>query len=121
MQFEIMYLLSEIQCPVEAGAVVVDQLGIGNFLADSIDQFCHFGDMRIWRFNPKQIRAIFQICNAIQNSPVFKKDKKRNLEKNSKKILLLLSSFFLLKNRYEKKLFKVYKIENIKKKLRPFW
>ena len=71
-----MYLLSEIQCPVEAGAVVVDQLGIGNFLADSIDQFCHFGDMRIWRFNPKQIRAIFQICNAIQNSPVFKKDKR---------------------------------------------
>ena len=53
MQFEIMYLLSEIQGPVEAGAVVVDQLGIGNFLADSVDQFCHFGDMRVWRFNPK--------------------------------------------------------------------
>ena len=53
MQFEIMYLLSEIQGPVEAGAVVVDQLGIGNFLADSVDQFCHFGDMWIWRFNPK--------------------------------------------------------------------
>ena len=67
-----MYLLSEIQSPVETGAIVVDQLGIGDFLADSIDQFCHFGDMRIWRFNPKQIRAILQIRNAIQNSPIFK-------------------------------------------------
>ena len=73
MQFEIMYLLSEIQGPVEAGAVVVDQLSIGNFLADSVDQFCHFGDMRVWRFNPKQIRTILQIGNAIQNSPVFEK------------------------------------------------
>ena len=68
--------MSEIQGPVETGAIVVDQLGIGDFLADSIDQFCHFGDMRIWRFNPKQIRAILQIRNAIQNSPIFKNIKK---------------------------------------------
>ena len=94
MQFEIMYLLSEIQGPVEAGAIVVDQLGIGDFLADSIDQFCHFGDMRVWRFNPKQIRTILQIGNTIQNSPVFKRNK---IIQNFQNLKILMNNFRLFR------------------------
>ena len=63
-------LLSEIQSPIEAGRIVIDQFGIWHFLPNGIDQFGHFSHMRVRRFDPKQIGTVFQAGNAVQNGTV---------------------------------------------------
>ena len=63
-------LLPNLQGPVEAGTVVVHQLGVGNLFTDGVDELGHFADMRIRSFNPKQIGAIFQTCDAVQNGAI---------------------------------------------------
>ena len=54
------HLLAEIQRPVERWRVVVDQLGIGNDLADFVDHAADLADMRLFGFDPQQVSAVLQ-------------------------------------------------------------
>ena len=64
------HLLAEIQRPVEAGRVVVDQLGVGDHFADAADHATDLADVRLFGFDPQQVRAVLKAGDAVQHAAV---------------------------------------------------
>src|SRR5690554_435365 len=64
------YLLTEVQSPVEAWAVVVHQLGIWNFLADHVNHFFDLANVWFFSFNPQQVSTVLQGGDAVQDNAV---------------------------------------------------
>jgi hypothetical protein len=63
-------LLAEIERPVEAGRVVVDQLGIGDRFANARNHPADLADMRLFGFDPQQVGAILQAGDAVQHAAI---------------------------------------------------
>ena len=64
-------LLAEIQRPVEAGAVVVDQLGSGDHLADAVHHSGDLADVRLFGFDPQQVSTVLQAVDAVEHAAIF--------------------------------------------------
>ena len=67
----VIYLLAEVQGPVERWAVVVHQLGVRDDLADFADHAADLRDMRFFRFDPQQVGAVLQRGDAVEHATLF--------------------------------------------------
>ena len=63
-------LLAEVQRPVEAGRIVIDQLGVGDHLADAADHAADLADMRLFGLDPQQVGAILERGDAVEDAAI---------------------------------------------------
>ena len=63
-------LLAEIQRPVEAGRVVVNQLGGGDHLADAVHHSGDLADVRLFGFDPQQVGTVLQAVDAVEHAAI---------------------------------------------------
>ena len=64
------HLLAEIERPVEAGRIVVDELRIRHDLADTVDHFGNLFDVRLLGLDPQQVGAVLQAGDAVEHHAV---------------------------------------------------
>ena len=67
----IKHLLTEIQRPIEAWRVIVGKLCIWNDFANAVYHACNLLNMRLFRFDPDEVRAILKRGDAIQYAAIF--------------------------------------------------
>ena len=64
-----LHLLPEAEGPVEGGAVVVDELGVGRLLPDGTDQGGDLLQVGHRGLDPQQVGAVLQGGHAVQHNP----------------------------------------------------
>ena len=63
-------LLTEVQCPVERWAVVVNQLSVWHDFFHAVNHVRNF--LHVWCgcFNPQQVSAVLQSCHTVEHNAV---------------------------------------------------
>ena len=64
------HLLAEVQRPVEARRVVVDELRVRHDFADAVDHFGDLLDVRLFGFDPQKVGAVLERRDAVKHDAV---------------------------------------------------